>query len=61
LAALVGCTGMLIHGLYDFNLHIPGNAAMFFALSWIATGSRRTGDKEAHQRSTHHESADEVA
>jgi len=62
LAALVGCTGMLIHGLYDFNLHIPGNAAMFFALSWIATGSRRMGDKEARQRTNHHdESADEVA
>ena len=35
---------MLIHGLYDFNLHIPGNAALFFALSWIATGGKKSGE-----------------
>ena len=37
LAALIGCTGLLIHGLSDFNLQIPANAALFFTLTAIAT------------------------
>lgn len=37
LAAFVGCLGLLIHGLGDFNLQIPANAAIFFALSAIVT------------------------
>lgn len=61
LAALVGCTGMLIHGLYDFNLHIPGNAALFFALSWIATGGKKSGEGRSRHHSTHEELADEIA
>ena len=61
LAALVGCTGMLIHGLYDFNLHIPGNAALFFALSWIATGGKKSGQGRSRNYPAHEESADEVA
>jgi O-antigen ligase len=40
LAALVGCTGLLVHSLSDFNLQIPANAALFFALAAIATGDR---------------------
>jgi O-antigen ligase len=40
LAALVGCTGLLVHGLSDFNLQIPANAALFFVLASIATSSR---------------------
>jgi O-antigen ligase len=35
MAALIGCTGLLIHGLSDFNLQIPANAALFFALTAI--------------------------
>lgn len=38
LAALVGCTGLVVHGFFDFNLEIPANAALFFALAAIATG-----------------------
>src|SRR3954469_3586314 len=41
-AALVGCTGILVHSLSDFNLHIPGNAALFFVLSWLATTGTAT-------------------
>jgi O-antigen ligase len=37
LAAFLGCVGLLAHGLVDFNLQIPANAAFFFALSAIAT------------------------
>ena len=37
LGPVVGCTGILVHSLFDFNLHIPANAAMFFVLCGIAT------------------------
>ncbi len=39
LAALVGCTGLLVHSFFDFNLQIPANAALFFALAAVATGT----------------------
>jgi O-antigen ligase len=42
LAAFLGCVGLLVHGLFDFNLQIPANAAFFFALSALVTG-RFTG------------------
>ncbi len=37
LAAFIGCFGLLIHGVVDFNLQIPANAAFFYALAAIAT------------------------
>src|SRR5713101_8370309 len=37
MAALVGCTGILVHSLFDFNLHVPANAALFYVLCAIAT------------------------
>jgi O-antigen ligase len=36
-AALVGCTGLLVHSFVDFNLHVPGNAALFYVLAAVAT------------------------
>lgn len=36
-AALVGCTGIVVHSFTDFNLQIPANAALFFVLGGIAT------------------------
>jgi O-antigen ligase len=42
LAAFIGCLGLLIHGVVDFNLQIPANAAFFFALSSLATTSSNT-------------------
>lgn len=36
-AAFLGCIGILVHGLVDFNLQIPANAAFFFALSALVT------------------------
>jgi O-antigen ligase len=36
LAALLGCTGILVHSLVDFNLQIPANAALFYVLSVMA-------------------------
>jgi len=32
LAAMLGCTGILLHSLVDFNLQIPANAALFYVL-----------------------------
>jgi O-antigen ligase len=37
LAALVGVTGILVHGMVDFNLQIPANAAIFYVLCIVAT------------------------
>jgi len=39
LASIVGVTGILVHSLSDFNLQIPANASLFFALCALATGS----------------------
>jgi O-antigen ligase len=35
-AALLGCTGMLLHSFVDFNLQIPANAAFFYMLCGLA-------------------------
>ena len=45
LAALVGCTGLAVHSFSDFNLQVPANAALFFALAAIATGSTSEGSR----------------
>ncbi|MCL2658906.1 MAG: O-antigen ligase family protein [Acidobacteriaceae bacterium] len=37
LAAFLGCIGLMVHGLCDFNLQIPANAAFFFTLAVLAT------------------------
>jgi O-antigen ligase len=37
LGAALGCIGLLIHGLSDFNLHIPANAAWFAVCAAVAT------------------------
>ncbi|HEV8075244.1 MAG TPA: O-antigen ligase family protein [Candidatus Acidoferrum sp.] len=37
LAGLVGCCGLLVHSLVDFNLHIPANALLFFVSAHLAT------------------------
>ena len=37
-AALLGCIGILVHSLLDFNLQIPANAALFFVLCALAAG-----------------------
>jgi hypothetical protein len=43
IGALIGCTGLLIHSLSDFNLQVPANAALFFALTAIATTGESLG------------------
>jgi len=49
LGAAIGCCGLLIHSLFDFNLHIPANAAWFAACAAWATcrpSSRRSLGEE---------------
>ena len=41
LAALVGCTGLLVHSFFDFNLQIPANACTFYFLCAVATRTTR--------------------
>jgi len=36
-SAFLGCLGFLVHSFWDFNLHIPANAALFFVWSYMAT------------------------
>lgn len=36
LSGLIACSGILIHSLVDFNLHIPANALLFFASAHMA-------------------------
>jgi O-antigen ligase len=37
LGAALGCCGLLVHSLVDFNLHIPANAAWFAFCAGLAT------------------------
>ncbi len=35
LAAILGCSGILVHSFFDFNLQIPANAALFYVLATL--------------------------
>jgi O-antigen ligase len=37
LASTLGISGILVHSLVDFNLHIPANAALFYMLCTVAS------------------------
>jgi O-antigen ligase len=57
LSGLVGCSGLLVHSLFDFNLHIPANALLFFVSAHLATARIQPDsadvprDKSRHRRS----------
>jgi len=36
LACMLGCTGILVHSFFDFNLQIPANAAIFYVFATLA-------------------------
>lgn len=40
----VACVGLLLHGLVDFNLQIPGNAALFLILAGLTTSETNHRD-----------------
>jgi O-antigen ligase len=48
LGAALGCCGLLIHSLVDFNLHIPANAAWFAVSAAIATKVYTLGNRFPH-------------
>jgi hypothetical protein len=39
LAAMLGCTGIVVHSFVDFNLQVPANAAWFYVLATLAASS----------------------
>lgn len=47
LAALIGCTGLLVHSFFDFNLQIPANACMFLVICAVASGTGRIPPRDA--------------
>jgi O-antigen ligase len=47
LSGLVGCSGLLVHSLVDFNLHIPANALLFFVSAHLATARLPTSSPGA--------------
>ncbi len=51
LAALLGCTGILVHSFVDFNLQIPSNAALFYVLATVAAMPRCFGVLRRRSRS----------
>lgn len=42
LAAVIGCVGIFVHSLFDFNMHVPANALMFVTIASIATSGVRS-------------------
>ncbi len=46
--ALTCCAGLLLHGLVDFNFHIPSNGLIFLLLSCIATAGWREVSRFRH-------------
>ena len=50
LAALLGCTGLLVHSFVDFNLQIPANAAMFYVLCGLAASPLAQSSRQRRSR-----------
>jgi hypothetical protein len=49
IGAAVGCCGLLVHSFFDFNLHIPANAAWFAVLAGIATTGKALKTSSSRQ------------
>jgi len=50
LSGLVACCGFLVHSLVDFNLHMPGNALLFFLMAHLATAPIPQNPAARHHR-----------
>jgi len=61
LSGLVACTGFLVHSLVDFNLHIPGNALLFFLMANLATADIFSPVPTASGRQRHSADLAEIA
>ncbi len=53
LSGLVACSGILVHSLVDFNLHIPANALLFFVSAHMATVRLQPVDPTAEGSQSH--------
>jgi O-antigen ligase len=54
LAAMLGVAGILVHSFVDFNLQIPANAALFYALCVVAAMEPRFGlHRRTHRNRPH--------
>jgi O-antigen ligase len=53
LSGLVACSGILVHSLVDFNLHIPANALLFFVSAHMAAVHLQPADPTAEDSHTH--------
>ncbi|MCI0627049.1 MAG: O-antigen ligase family protein [Acidobacteria bacterium] len=51
LGAALGCSGLLVHSLFDFNLHIPANAAWFVVCAAFATHQKPLSTELTGRRS----------
>jgi len=49
-ATLAGCTGILVHSLFDFNLQVPANASLFYVFCALATGMPAKGGRFTSNR-----------
>ncbi len=55
-AAIIGIAGILVHSLVDFNLQIPANAALFYALCTMSAMTPRfTSHRRERNRPLHRE------
>jgi O-antigen ligase len=54
-AALLGCTGILLHSFVDFNLQIPANAAVFYMLCALAASPLPKIARKGRSRSSRNE------
>ena len=54
-AALLGCTGILLHSFVDFNLQIPANAALFYTLCALAASPLPKIARKGRSRSSRSE------
>jgi O-antigen ligase len=59
ISGLVACSGLLVHSLVDFNLHIPANALLFFMMAHLATAEIPTDPR--HSRSLRDQRSDTPA
>jgi len=57
LGAAIGCCGLLVHSFFDFNLHIPANAAWFAVLAGLATTADFAGAKKNFRDQEQHQAA----
>jgi len=48
--AMTGVAGLLVHSFFDFNLHIPANAALFFFLAGAAAAPVRVEKRQRRER-----------